>query len=258
MADRLWQAEVECLPVAPLTDEWAQLTAEDAYAIQGHNVERRVTAGAVVRGHKIGLTSRAMQRLLGVDEPDFGVLLDDMFIEEGDEVPFDALVQPRVEAEMAFILDRDLTGPGVTTVHALRAIAGVLPAIEVVDSRIADWRIALADTVADNASSGRVVLGGRLTPVTALDLRLAGVLFFRNGVAIESGAGAAALGNPARCVAWLANTLGRLGSGLRRDDVVLSGALHRMVPVRPGDVFRARFAHLGAVTARFSTVGRAA
>jgi 2-keto-4-pentenoate hydratase len=258
MADRLWRAEVERLPVAPLTDEWAELTAEDAYAIQGHNVERRVTAGAMVRGHKIGLTARAMQSLLGVDEPDFGVLLDDMFIEEGDEVPFDALVQPRVEAEMAFVLDRDLAGPGVTTVDALRAIAGVLPAIEVVDSRIADWRIALADTVADNASSGRVVLGGRLTPVTALDLRLTGVLLFRNGVAIESGAGAAALGNPARCVAWLANTLGRFGSGLRRDDLVLSGALHRMVPVRPGDVFRARFAHLGAVTTGFGPMGRAA
>jgi 2-keto-4-pentenoate hydratase len=258
LADRLWRAEVERVPVAPLTDERADLTVEDAYAIQGHNVARRIESGGVVRGRKVGLTSRAMQHLLGVDEPDFGVLLDDMFVEEDDEVPLDRLVQPRVEAEMAFVLDRDLAGPGVTTADALRAIAGVLPAIEIVDSRIADWRIALADTVADNASAGRVVLGGRLTPVTALDLRLTGVLFFRNGVAIESGAGAAALGNPARCVAWLANTLGRLGSGLRQGDIVLPGALHRMVPVRPGDVFRASFAHLGAVTTRFGAAGAAA
>ena len=128
----------------------------------------------------------------------------------------------------------------------------MLPAIEVVDSRIADWRIQLVDTVADNASCGRLVLGGRLTPVTALDLRLIGVLLSRNGVPIDSGAGAAALGNPARCVAWLANKLGALGAGLRRGDIVLPGALHRMVPVRPGDVFRAEFAHLGSVTARFS------
>jgi 2-keto-4-pentenoate hydratase len=192
-----------------------------------------------------------------VSEPDFGVLLDDMFVEEGDEVPLDTMIQPRVEAEMAFFLDRDLAGPGVTTADALRAIAGVLPAIEIVDSRIADWRIGLADTVADNASSGRVVLGGRLTPVTALDLRLGGVLLYRNGIAIESGAGAAALGNPARCVAWLANKLGTLGAGLRAGDIVLPGAVHKMVPVQPGDVFRAEFAHLGAVTVRFSKEGSA-
>jgi 2-keto-4-pentenoate hydratase len=257
MADRLWQAQLERVPIAPLTGERAELTVEDAYAIQAHNVDRRVAAGHVMRGRKVGLTSRAMQDLLGVSEPDFGVLLDDMFVEEADEVPLDTMVQPRVEAGMAFVLDRDLAGPGVITADALRAIAGVLPAIEIVDSRIADWRIALADTVADNASSGRVVLGGRFTPVTALDLRLTGVLLFRNGVPIESGAGAAALGNPARCVAWLANRLGQLGSGLRRDDVVLPGALHRMVPVRPGDVFRASFAHLGSVSTRFSTTGTA-
>jgi 2-keto-4-pentenoate hydratase len=258
LADRLWLAETERAPIAPLTDDRTDLTVQDAYAIQEHNVARRVAAGSVVRGRKVGLTSRAMQDLLNVDEPDFGVLLDDMFVEEGDEVPLDTLVQPRVEAEMAFVLDQHLAGPGVTTADALLAIAGVLPAIEIVDSRIADWRITLADTVADNASSGRVVLGGRLTPVTALDLRLTGVLLFRNGVAMESGAGAAALGNPARCVAWLANTLGRLGSGLRPGDVVLPGALHRMVPVRPGDVFRASFAHLGAVTTRFGSAGPAA
>lgn len=251
VADALWQAEIERTPIAPVTGIWQGLTVDDAYAVQTHNVDRRVAAGAVVRGRKVGLTSRASQDLLGVREPNFGVLLDDMFVEEGDDVPLDSLVQPRVEAEIAFVMATDLAGPGVTTTDALTAVAGVLPAIEIVDSRIADWRIRIADTVADNASAARAVLGARIVPVTALDLRLIGVLFHRNGAPIDSGAGAAVLGNPARCVAWLANKLGTLGSGLRKGDIVLSGALHRMVPVRPGDVFHARFAHLGTVTAQF-------
>jgi 2-keto-4-pentenoate hydratase len=175
-----------------------------------------------------------------------------MFVDDGDEIDVAALVAPRVEAELAFVMRTDLTGPGVTTDVALAAISGVLPAIEVNDSRIADWRVRLADTVADNASSARVVLGGRIYPVDQLDLRLLGVLFSRNGAPIDSGAGAAVLGHPVRAVAWLANTLSGYGVGLRADDVVLSGALHRMVPVRPGDVFQAWFAHIGTVTTRFS------
>jgi 2-oxopent-4-enoate hydratase len=252
LADRLWQAEAERKPIEPITDAHHGLTVEDAYAIQTVNVERRVAAGRVIRGRKVGLTSRAMQQLLGVDEPDFGVLLDDMFVEDGADIEVEALLQPRVEAEIAFVIARDLAGPGVTTADVLTAIAGVLPAIEIVDSRIAEWRIQLVDTVADNASCGRLVIGGRLTPVTAVDLRLIGMLFYRNGKPIDSGAGAAALGNPAYCVAWLANKLGELGSGLRAGDIVLAGALHRMVPVRPADVFRAEFAQLGDVTIRFT------
>ena len=252
LAERLWRAEAARVAVAPLTAEAPDLTVDDAYAIQTTNVERRVRAGAVIRGRKVGLTSRPVQDLLGVHAPNFGVLLHDMFVDEDDEVRVEDLLAPRVESEIAFLMGTDLAGPGVTTADALAAVGGVLPAVEVVDSRIADWRIRIADTVADNASSARVVLGARMLPVTAVDLRLLGVLFSRNGTPIESGAGAAVLGNPARCVAWLANTLGALGSGLRRGDVVLSGALHRMVPVRPGDVFHARFAHLGSVTVQFS------
>jgi 2-keto-4-pentenoate hydratase len=255
LADRLWQAEVERKPIEPISDSHPDLTVEDAYAIQTVNIERRVAAGQLIRGRKVGLTSRAMQQLLGVDEPDFGVVLDDMFVEDGVGVEAQKLLQPRVEAEIAFVLARDLTGPGVTTTDVLTATAGVLPSIEIVDSRIAEWRIQLVDTVADNASCGRVVIGGRLTPVTAVDLRLIGMMFYRNGVPIDSGAGAAALGNPAYCVAWLANKLGALGSGLRAGDIVLPGALHRMVPVRPRDVFRAEFAYLGDVTVRFTGHG---
>jgi 2-keto-4-pentenoate hydratase len=252
LAERLWRAEVDRVPIEPLTDAYPGLTVEDAYAVQRRNIERRVAAGAVVRGRKVGLTSRAMQQLLGVDEPDFGVLVDDMFVEDGAEIDLDALVQPRIEAEIAFVLAHDLAGPGLTTADVLTATAGVLPAMEIADSRIARWRVQLVDSVADNASSARLVVGGRLTPVTAVDLRLVGMMCYRNGVAIDSAAGAATLGNPASCVAWLANKLGGFGFHLRAGDVVLPGALHRMLPVRAGDVFRAEFAHLGAVTVRFT------
>jgi 2-oxopent-4-enoate hydratase len=255
MAEALAVAERDRRPIPPLTDAHPSLTVEDAYAIQTLNIERRMADGRLVRGRKVGLTSAPMQRLLGVDEPDFGVLLDDMFVEDGDEIPMEQLLQPRAEAEVAFVMGDDLTGPGVTTSNALAAIEGALPALEIVDSRVADWKIKLADTIADNASSGRVVIGGRLTPVTELDLRLVGVVVSRNGQMIDTGAGAAALGNPARCVAWLANKLATFGSGLRAGDVVIPGAVHRMVPVEPGDVFRAEFAHLGAVTVRFGSGG---
>jgi 2-oxopent-4-enoate hydratase len=249
LADELWKATRSCVPIEPLTDRHPDLVIEDAYEIQTTMIERRIAAGASMIGRKVGLTSRPMQQMLGVREPDFGVLLDDMAVEDGDEIELDRLLQPRVEAELA--------GPGVTTGTALAAIAGVMPSIEVVDSRIADWRIKLVDTVADNASSGLMVVGGRLRRVTELDLRLIGVVVSRHGEVIDTGAGAAALGNPARCVAWLANKLATFGAGLRAGDIVLPGAVHRMVPVEPGDVFRAEFAELGAITARFSTAGNA-
>jgi 2-keto-4-pentenoate hydratase len=252
LADALWEAERTRNPIEPLTDRHPDLVVDDAYAIQTHNIDRRVSDGARVIGRKIGLTSRGMQEMLGVNEPDFGVLLDDMIVEDGDEVDLSSMLQPRIEAELAFVMDADLAGPGISVASALAAIAGVLPAVEIVDSRIADWRIKLVDTVADNASSGRLVVGGRMRRVTEVDLRLIGMALSRNGEVIDTGAGAAALGNPARCVAWLANKLGTLGAQLNAGDVVLPGAVHRMVAVQPGDVFRAEYAHLGAVTARFS------
>ena len=252
LADELWEADRTARPVEPLTDRYPDLDISDAYAIQTINTRRRLDAGARLIGRKVGLTSMPMQLLLGVDEPDYGVLLDDMVVEDGDEIALSRLVQPRVEAEMAFVMERELVGPGVTTANALAAIAGVLPAIEVVDSRVADWRIKLVDTVADNASSGLIVTGGSLRKVDDLDLRLLGVVVTRRGELLDTGAGAAALGNPARCVAWLANKLAAFGDSLRPGDVVLPGAVHKMVPVVPGDFFRADFAHLGAVTVRFS------
>ncbi|WP_308259503.1 2-keto-4-pentenoate hydratase [Pseudonocardia sp. H11422] len=252
LADELWEADRTAVAVVPLTERHPALELADAYAVQTVNIDRRVAAGERVIGRKVGLTSRPMQEMLGVDEPDFGVLTDRMIVEDGDLIDLTRLVAPRVEAELAFVMERDLAGPGVTTGGALAAIAGALPAVEIVDSRVAEWKIKLVDTVADNASSGRLVLGGRMRPVDELDLRLLGVVVSRHGQLIDTGAGAAALGNPARCVAWLANKLGSFGAGLKAGDVVLPGAVHRMVPVQPGDVFRAEFAHLGAVTVRFS------
>jgi 2-oxopent-4-enoate hydratase len=252
LAEELGRAAQTRTPVEPLTDRHSDLRIEDAYAIQSRTIAARLSAGSVVRGRKVGLTSLPMQRMLGVDEPDYGVILDDMLVEDGDEIDLGRLLQPRVEAEVAFVLERDLTGPGITAAGVLAATAGVLPAVEIVDSRVADWRIKLVDTVADNASSGLLVLGGTLRPVRDLDLRLMGVVVTRAGQLLDTGTGAAALGNPARCVAWLANKLASFGDHLRAGDIVLPGAVHSMVPVKPGDVFRAEFAHLGAVTVRFS------
>lgn len=252
LADALWQAETSRNPIEPLTDQHDDLVIEDAYAIQAINVQRRIDNGASVVGRKVGLTSKPMQQLLGVNEPDYGVLLDDMYVEEGDQVDLDRLIQPRIEAELAFILDRDLQGPGVTTAKALAAIGGALPALEIVDSRVVDWRIKLIDTVSDNASCGLLTVGGRITKITDLDVRLVGTALYRNGEVIDTGAGAAALGNPVRCVAWLANKFATFGASLSAGDVILPGAVHKMVPVKSGDTFRADFAHVGAVTVTFS------
>lgn len=253
LADDLWGAEHSCVPVSPLTERYPDLVIEDAYAIQKRNIDRHVAGGARVCGRKIGLTSKPMQKILGVTEPDYGVLLDHMFVEDGDEIDLDKLLQPRVEAELAFVMGEDLAGPGITASRAMTAIAGVMPAIEIVDSRVADWKIKLVDTVSDNASSGLLVVGGRPRPVNGdFDLRTLGVAIYKNGELIDTGAGAAALGNPARCVAWLANKYGAQGESLKAGDIVLPGSVHAMQPVSRGDVFRADFAHLGMVTIPFS------
>jgi 2-keto-4-pentenoate hydratase len=252
--DALASAAAERRPIEPLTTTHPELTVADAYAIQAAGIERRLAEGRVIRGRKAGLTSAAMQAQLGVDEPDFGTLLDDMLVEDGEEIAFERLIQPRAEAEIGFVLEHDLEGPGVSSSDALRASAGVVACIEVIDSRIEDWRIGLVDTVADNASSALAVTSGRLVPVGGLDLRLVGMAFYHNGELVETGAGAAVLGNPARCVAWLANKLAQFGDGLHAGDLVLAGALHKSVAVEPGDVFRAELNHLGSVTTRFGRV----
>lgn len=252
LADRLATATASRVAIAPLTSEHPDMSAADAYAVQQRTVAARLDAGERIVGWKLGLTSRAMQTQLGVDQPDYGPILTGFVIPEGRPVPTAELIAPRAEAEIAVVLGRDLHGPGVTALDALQATVGIAPAIEIIDSRIADWKIRLADTIADLASSARVVVGGRLVPLGDLDIRLIGAVLERNGEVVQTGAGAAAMGNPAEAVAWAANTLGALGVTLEKGQFIMTGALHASVPASAGDTFRATFDRLGSVTARFA------
>ncbi|MFI6266248.1 2-keto-4-pentenoate hydratase [Micromonospora sp. NPDC051006] len=224
---------------------------ESAYRVQ--QLQARAWQGRGERrvGAKIGLTSRAVQESLGVFQPDFGILTDAMAVGDGVEVPIDRLLQPRVEAEVAFVLGADLPDERVTTATLIRAVDHLLPAIEIVDSRIAGWDISIVDTVADNASSGLFVLGTSPRRLADVDLRLCGMVLEHAGEPVSVGAGAACLGNPLHALEWLARTLSRSGDPLRAGDVVLSGALGPMVPVTPGAAYEARISGLGSVRTCF-------
>ena len=249
--DRLLDAYASREPIDPLTSTYKGMDLEDAYAIQLAQIGRFVGQGRTVKGHKVGLTSAAMQKLLGVNEPDYGHLLDDFFYLEHMPIPADRFLQARVEPEMAFVLKRTLSGPGATVHEAVAAVDFVLPALEIVDSRIRDWNIGLFDTIADNASSGAVVLGSTPTPLRVVDLRLTGGVMHKNAEVVGTGAGGAVLGSPINALVWLANTLGARGIALEAGQVVLPGAICAMVPVAAGDTVTATFAGLGSVTARF-------
>ncbi|WP_020101646.1 2-keto-4-pentenoate hydratase [Mycobacterium sp. 360MFTsu5.1] len=252
LADRLLSAYADRTPIPRITAEQPGLTIDDAYAIQQHQVSSWAQAGDPVRGHKVGLTSKAMQSQLGVDFPDYGRLTASMFLPEGAAIPADRFLQPRVEPEIAFVMGRRLAGPGATVADAARAVDVVLPALEIIDSRIRDWDIRLIDTIADNASSGGVVLGGTPRRLEELDLRLMGVLVHRNGELVATGAGAAVLGSPLNALAWLANVLGARGVAIEEGDTVIPGSMTSALPVRAGDSFHVEFAELGSVTARFA------
>ncbi|MFC0502998.1 2-keto-4-pentenoate hydratase [Micromonospora costi] len=225
---------------------------ESAYRVQ--QLQARAWQGRGERrvGAKIGLTSRAVQESLGVFQPDFGMLTDAMAVGDGVEVSIDRLLQPRVEAEIAFVLGADLTDDRVATADLIRAVDHLLPAIEIVDSRIADWDISIVDTVADNASSGLFVLGTSPRRLADVDLRLCGMVLEHAGEPVSVGAGAACLGNPLHALEWLARTMARSGDPLRAGDVVLSGALGPMVPVTPGAAYEARISGLGSVRTCFT------
>ena len=239
-------------PIDPLVDLYPGLTLDDSYAIQQLQIERRLAQGRTVKGHKVGLTSAAMQRQLGVDQPDYGHLLDDMFFLEHLPVPAGTYLQPRVEPEIAFVLKKPLQGPGVTVAEAIAAVDFVLPALEIIDSRIRDWKIGLLDTIADNASSGGLVLGSTPVGIGDVDLRLSGCVLHRNAEIVGTGAGGAVLGSPVTSLVWLANTVGARGVVLEAGHVVLPGSITASVAVAPGDTFTATFAGIGSVTARFA------
>jgi 2-oxopent-4-enoate/cis-2-oxohex-4-enoate hydratase len=251
LGDELYQALTSRSVIDPLTARHPELTVEHAYRIQQRMIERRVEAGERIIGKKIGVTSRAVMNMLGVYQPDFGYMLDGMIYNEGASVPIETLIQPKAEGEIAFILKRDLMGPGVTNAEVLAATECVMPCFEIVDSRIRDWKIKIGDTVADNASCGVFVLGDQAVDPRKIDLSLCGMVLERNGEIIATGAGAAALGSPVNAVAWLANTMGALGIPLKAGEVILSGALAAMFPAQAGDSFRVSIGGLGGCSVRF-------
>lgn len=249
-ARALHEARRTRVPIPPFTDEDPTLGLADGYAIQEQLVPLLVADGDRIVGYKVGVTSKAMQRMIGIDSPDYGPVLASTVFADGDTIPLERFIQPKVEAEIVFVLGQELRGPGVTLTDARRAIAGAAAAMEIVDSRIEDWRIKLADTVADLASNGAVATSSRLVSLDGLDPRLIGMAITRNGTLLDTGAGAAALGDPVAVVAWLANVLGENGVALEPGHLVMTGSLHAAEAMEPGDVFRAEFDRLGAVTVR--------
>ncbi len=250
IADRLMKAAQTRTGIDPPAAE-VKLSVADAYRIQMINVERSVAAGRRIVGRKVGLTSLAMQKMMGVSEPDFGHLLDDMIIASGEKCEVRSLLLPRVEPEIAFVLSRELRGPGITRDDVIAATDYVTPAIEIIDTRIRDWKITLADTIADNASSALVVIGKEKTPPKAHDLASVAMTLDKNSATVEQGVGAAVLGHPAEPVAWLANKLAEFGQIVAAGSIVMPGALCRAGEVTAGDLITARFGPLGAVSVRF-------
>lgn len=233
----LYKAQETRVASDKVSETFPGLGITGAYQVQRVNLQRRLRENPGLRlvGHKVGLTNEKIQTWLGVDEPDFGGLLSDMYIQDGGVLSPTRLIQPRAEGELAFVLAEDLRGPGVTPLDVLRATDFVLPAIEVVDSRVKDWNITIVDTVADNASSGVFVLGNVPMDPYELDMKLVGMTLRKNGRVAVTGAGAGCMGNPLYAVAWLANKLSDLGGGLKAGDIILSGALGAVVDLAAGD-----------------------
>jgi 2-oxopent-4-enoate/cis-2-oxohex-4-enoate hydratase len=252
LGDELYDALRNRTMVEPLTDREPDITIEDAYHISLHLVDRRQADGETIIGKKIGVTSAAVQNMLNVHQPDFGYLTDRMICANGEDMPISSeLIQPKAEGEIAFILKKDLIGPGVTNADVLRATDFVMPCYEIVDSRIKDWKIKIQDTIADNASCGLFVLGDQAVDPRKVDLTTCGMVLEKNGEVVSTGAGAAALGSPINCVTWLANTLGEFGIPLKAGEVILSGSLVPLEPIKPGDNMSLIIGGIGTAAVRF-------
>ncbi len=256
-ATDLLAAEEAKQPIKPLTVTHPAITVDEAYYIQLEQIRRKVGDGAIIVGKKIGATSKAIQQMFQVDQPDYGHLLDDMMFLDGDTLSLDRYLQPKVEFEIAFVLKKDLKGPNVTILDVLDATDYIVPAIEVIDSRIENWNIKFEDTVADNGSSAGAILGGNPTSLENIDLTNIGMVVYKNGEYFDSAAGAAVMGNPLRAVAWLANSLAKYDVWLKAGEVVLSGALTAAVPAEHNDSFTAEFAHIGSVSVSFKSQNEA-
>lgn len=251
LAADLAQAERSRVPIGPLTSAHPDIDVVDAYEIQLINIRQRVAEGAQVLGHKVGLSSEAMQQMMGVDEPDYGHLLDEMQVFEDVPVQAGRFLYPRVEVEVGFILAADLPGAGCTEDDVLAATEALVPSIELIDTRITDWKIALCDTIADNASSAGFVLGKARVSPADIDVKAVDAVLTRNGEVIAEGRSDAVLGNPVTAVAWLARKVESFGVRLRKGDIVLPGSCTRAIDARPGDQFVAEFTGLGSVHLSF-------
>lgn len=238
-------------PISPLTTLYPLISVDEAYRIQLAQIEKRIADGDVIVGKKIGLTSKVMQQMFNVSEPDYGHILASMVLADGDEISVDQMIQPKIEFEIAFVLKEDIQGPNVTEEQIIAATDYIVPAFEIIDSRIEDWKIRFEDTVADNGSSAYAILGGKPTSLEDVDLETLGMNVLKNGHFIDHASGAAVMGNPVRAVVWLANALGKYNIGLKKGEFVLSGALTAAVTVNPGDTFTADFAHLGTIQVTF-------
>ncbi|MES2257449.1 MAG: fumarylacetoacetate hydrolase family protein [Pseudomonadota bacterium] len=251
MGDALYEAWRARRMLAPPTASLPQLSIDQAYRIQQRMVARRVGQGERVIGKKIGVTSKAVQDMLDVRQPDFGILLSGMHYDDGAAIPIDTLIQPRAEGEIAFFLKHALQGPGVTMEQVLAATESVAACFEIVDSRVQDWKIKIADTVADNASCGVFVIGQERVSPAALDLAACAMTIEKNGIQVAAGTGAAALGHPAQAVAWLANELGARGIALEAGEPILSGSLAVLIPVVAGDALTVRIDGIGSCAVSF-------
>ena len=251
IALELMVAEQKKIPIEPLSKQHHGLDIKTAYTIQLAIIEERLKKGEQVVGKKIGLTSKPMQQLLGIDEPDYGHLFSNMLVLENGCIKRDQLLQPKIEGEIAFVLNKDLKGPGVTVADICNATDGVMPAIEIVDSRIRNWEITLVDTIADNASSALFMIGDRMVHLQNLDIKHIGMILEKNGEIVNTGAGAAVLSNPISSVAWLANKLSEFDVFLRAGEIILSGALSAAVSAEKNDIFNVSFHTLGSLTVKF-------
>jgi 2-keto-4-pentenoate hydratase len=256
-AGLLWAAERDRAPIGPLTEAFPGIDVVDAYEIQLINIRRKLAAGARVHGHKVGLSSPVMQQMMGVDEPDYGHLLDTMVLEQDTPVPAAAYCYPRIEVEIGYVLGAPLPGAGCTEADVLAATEYIVPSLELIDSRITNWRIKLADTIADNASSAGVILGdARRTPAelaaAGTDLANIDAVLYRRDEEVARGNTSAVLGNPTACVAWLARKVADFGVKLEAGHLIIPGSCTRAIDARPGDTFRAEFAGLGTVSTSFS------
>jgi 2-keto-4-pentenoate hydratase len=247
-ARALFEARRDRKPIEPFTDADPTLGMADGYAVQAALTRLLLAEGDTIVGYKVGLTSAAMQEMIGIDSPDYGPVLGSTVYRDGDTIPLAAFIAPKVEAEIVYVMRDRLAGPGVTLEAAQAAVEGIAASVEIVDSRFVDWRIKLADTVADLASNGAVAVSTRIVPLDDIDAREIAMTLFRNGEQIDTGRGSAALGNPLAVVAWLADVLGDNDIALEPGHLVMTGALHAAVPMNSGDEFRAEFDRLGAVT----------